>query len=159
LPGAPSLFSQGLASVRPGRPRARHLPDPGCGRGSAAGATNGCGWVQPRRQRGWCRRHIGVFFVLGAAFAIGVPLSMRSVTAPLRFSGLPKASTWPLLAAMNRSRYSHSEARKGALIFLSTTLNAGYSRSPFYDPRRPDLGHRWPRRRCCGCCKLRRTAG
>jgi hypothetical protein len=32
------------------------------------------------------------------------------------------ASTWPLLAAMNRSRYSHGKARKGALIFVRQRL-------------------------------------
>ena len=35
-----------------------------------------------------------------------------------RADTLSKASTWPLLAAMNRSRYSHGKARKGALIFV-----------------------------------------
>jgi hypothetical protein len=44
--------------------------------------------------------------------------SVSEIPPPQRPDTLSKASTWPLLAAMNRSRYSHSKARKGALIFV-----------------------------------------
>ena len=50
---------------------------------------------------------------------------------------LSKASTWPLLAAMNRSRSSRGKARKGAVLGSSSARRIA-EKVDFADPCSPD---------------------
>jgi hypothetical protein len=88
------------------------------------GKGNGEGPNPPPRAAWWCVAGDNGCALLGRLSEIALTQNrLHQIAEALNARGiLSKASTWPLLAAMNRSRYSHGKARKGALIFVRQRL-------------------------------------